>query len=181
MKDRDHSLLIKARQGDRRAFGRLVNRYKDRILYLVYDFLRDYEVAKDVAQEIFIKVYRNLNHFEERSAFSSWLYRIAVNTCLDVKRQKSRQQERLEIEYSDELSAQPGAIEISDREYDDSLLSAMDQLSENQQKAIVLRFFQDQTIKEISEVMGCSDSTVRVHLHRGLVKLGDIINKSGNE
>jgi RNA polymerase sigma-70 factor (ECF subfamily) len=179
MKDRDDLLLKQAREGDRRAFGRLVNRYRDRILYLAYDFLHDYETAQDVAQEIFIKAYRNLNNFEERSKFSSWLYRIAVNTCLDVKRQKARQSERRKPDYPDELISVSDSFAGPGDKIDDTLITAIDQLSENQQTAIVLRFFQNQTIMDIAQLMNCSESTVRVHLHRGLLKLENILNKSG--
>ncbi len=79
--NKEDRLLRKAIKGNKNAFGKLVELYQDKILYLAFDYLGNYDDAKDVAQEVFLKAYNKLDLYEERSAFTTWLYRIAVNTC----------------------------------------------------------------------------------------------------
>ena len=74
--------LQKAKAGDRRAFGQLVTAYRDAILYLIYDFVGNYEDAKDLAQDVFIKAFQRLDQFEGRSKFSTWLYTVALRLAM---------------------------------------------------------------------------------------------------
>ena len=77
----DAALIRAFQKGDRAAFDKLVLRHKDELFSLIYWFLGDYEEANDCAQDVFIKVYKGLGRFRFESAFSTWLYRVAVNTC----------------------------------------------------------------------------------------------------
>jgi len=81
--DPDYRLIVKAKAGNSLAFGKLVEKYRDQILNLAYDFSGDYNQAKDIAQEVFLKVFVSISSFEGKSKFSTWLYRVAVNTSLD--------------------------------------------------------------------------------------------------
>jgi len=90
MPDNDDRLIIKARNGDKTAFGKLVKKYQQKVLYLAYDVVGDYDEAKDIAQDAFIRAYTKLGQFEKRARFSTWLYRITVNLALDVYRKKKR-------------------------------------------------------------------------------------------
>lgn len=174
--DRDRALVRLAKHGNRRAFTKLVHRYRDKILALTFDFLQDYDVAKDVAQEVFIKAYRNLSDFEERSKFSSWLFRIAINTSLDTRKMIVRRKES-SLENTPDGQIEDESLSVNEG-LDDVLADALGHLSEKQKSAIVLRYFQQMSIREIADVLDCADSTVRIHLHRALQNLNKFLTKN---
>ena len=84
--------LEKARQNDINAWEKLVKEYESMVYHIAYRMMQNEQEAKDISQEIFVKVYRNLSKFDEKSAFSTWLYRIAVNTCIDALRKNKTKQ-----------------------------------------------------------------------------------------
>lgn len=175
--DPDRSLVRLAKRGNRAAFGKLVLRYRDKIMDLAYDFLKDHENARDVAQDVFVKAYRNIRDFEEKSKFASWLYRITINTCLDAKKKLNRRHE-LPLESEDFVNKEQSAIngdQIGD--IDDELAAALEQLSDNQRTAVILRYFHDKSVHDIAEVINCADATVRIHLHRAMQKLDAMLNR----
>ena len=86
MPDAIKSLIKKAKKGDKGSFGKLVKMHQRSILYLAYDLVGNYEDAKDLAQEAFIRAFEKLKQFEERSQFSTWLNRITVNLAIDFHR-----------------------------------------------------------------------------------------------
>ena len=90
MADIDQKLIHKAQRGDRRAFGKLVKKYRNKVLYLAYDLLGNYDDAQDVAQSVFLRVFSGIRNFKGKSSFSTWLYRITVNQSIDFKRSKYR-------------------------------------------------------------------------------------------
>jgi RNA polymerase sigma-70 factor (ECF subfamily) len=175
--DPDRTLVKLAKRGNRAAFGKLVLRYREKILNLAYDFLGDYENARDVAQDVFVKSWRNIRDFEEKSKFSSWLYRIAINTCLDAQK-KIKKKRELPVA-NQNLDGNESSIIQQDwtGSIDDELASALKQLSQNQRTAIILRYFHDKSVHDIAEVIDCSDATVRIHLHRAIQKLDALLNR----
>ncbi len=175
--DPDRQLVRLAKNGNKAAFGKLARRYRDAVLALAYDFLNDYENAEDVAQDVFMKAFKNIGDFKEKSHFSSWLFRITVNASLDARKSKIRRRKFLikkEIyEENDQVLAQP---EWQDG-IDDTLINALNKLSEHQQTTIILRYFHDKSVREIADVLDCSESTVRIHLHRAIQKLDKSLKK----
>ena len=175
--DPDRQLVRLAKNGNKAAFGKLARRYRDAVLALAYDFLNDYENAQDVAQNVFMKAFKNIGDFEEKSRFSSWLFRITVNASLDARKSKIRRRKFLikkEVyEKNGQVSAQP---EWRDG-IDDTLINALNKLSDHQQTAIILRYFHDKSVREIADVLDCSESTVRIHLHRAIQKLDKSLKK----
>jgi len=169
--DPDRRLVRFAKSGNTAAFGSLVRKYRDPVLSLAYDYLHDYELAKDVAQDTFVKAFRHINEFREQSFFSTWLYRIVVNTALDARKsQKRRKAERgLFKEKTAEPSVQAPAEPFLN--LDDSVIQALNRLSENQYTVLVLRYFNDLSVREIAGILECSENTVRIHLHRAMQKL----------
>jgi RNA polymerase sigma-70 factor (ECF subfamily) len=169
--DPDRHLVRLAKNGNKAAFAKLARRYRDLVLALAFDFLKEYESAKDVAQDVFMKAFKNIGDFEEKSRFSSWLYRITVNACLDARKSDTRRRRYLfskidqaESDYRIEESNQSNGL-------DDSLSKEINNLSDQQRAAIVLRYFHDKSVREIAEVLDCTENTVRSHLYRALHKL----------
>ncbi len=175
--DPDRQLVRLAKNGNKAAFGKLARRYRDAVLALAYDFLNDYENAQDVAQNVFMKAFKNIGDFEEKSRFSSWLFRITVNASLDARKSKIRRRKfliRKEVyEENGQVSAQPEW----QNGIDDTLINALNKLSDHQQTAIILRYFHDKPVREIADVLDCSESTVRIHLHRAIQKLDKSLKK----
>ena len=88
----DLKFIRQAIKGNKAAFGKLVKLYQDQILYLAYDYLGNFEEAKDVAQDVFIKAYENLKDFNQKAEFKTWLYRITINTSIDYLRKRKSMQ-----------------------------------------------------------------------------------------
>ncbi len=177
-------IILEAKAGDKRAFNMLVTQHQKRVLYLAYDLLGDWDEAKDVAQEVFVKAYQKLDTFEERSRFSTWIYRITTNLCIDIQRKRKRNRtEPIEksgpdgkLNLNQKLS-EPPKIEalLENTQLRRQLEEALTQLSINQKTAISLRYFQEFSTTEIAETMGCSENTVRIHIFRGIKKLKTIL------
>ncbi len=186
MPDNDNRLIIKARNGDKTAFGRLVKKYQQKVLYLAYDMVGDYDEAKDIAQEAFIRAYTRLDQFEKRARFSTWLYRITVNLALDIYRKKKRyplkplETSLKEIEShsheNESVSAKSDrAVEIDEMQV--RLNDALNELTEHQKTATILKYFHQKSSKEIAAILGCSESTARIHIHRALGNLKKVLQK----
>ncbi len=163
--DPDLKIVRRAKRGERRAFEKLVKKYQDQILALAYDHLGNYEEARDTAQDVFMKVFSKLDGFEEKARFSTWLYRVTVNHCIDIRRKHERHKSLLEretgnLEQMPESLSAPLLIDLK-----------LVGLSDAQRTALVMRYYQDMSIQEIGEVMTCSPATVRTHIYRALSKL----------
>ena len=164
-KNPDRKLVLAAKQGDKHAAGRLVRRYQDRVLALAYDYLGSYEEARDAAQEVFIKALSGLSGFTESSKFSTWIYRITVNHCLDERRKKQRRKKLLERDLRDVAGLPDDSLETAGIDLERAGLSTA------QRSALILRYYQDLSIPDIAAIMDCSENTVRTHIYRGITKL----------
>jgi len=178
LKDSDHKLIEKFKSGDHRSFEVLIQKYNEKVLLLSYDILDSYEDAKDVAQEVFIRVYNSIQGFRGDSKFSTWLYRITMNLSISYWRKKNRSREMIvddEIWQRLSLNSAEKSIdqEVENQEFNKKLYQLMNLLSDHQRTAFILRHYHGLTTDEISEVMECKGSTVRVHLFRALQKIKD--------
>ena len=169
--DPDRRLVRFAKSGNKAAFGSLVRKYRDPVLALAFDYLHDYELAKDVAQESFIKAFRHINEFKEEARFSTWLYRITVNQALDTRKSLKKQRTGRSLFKERQANRRNDELPKLDLNLDDQLIRALDRLSEQQYTAVVLRYFNDRSISEIAGVLECSESTVRTHLQRAMQKI----------
>ena len=175
----DEELVASARQGDRHAFEELVDRHERRAYHIAFDFTRNREDAKDLSQEAFLKAFTNLKHFDGRSSFYTWFYRIVVNLCLDYKRRQKRApaesfDERVENQV--EPSHEPEKTRSPDqhvmaRQISRAVGAALETLPARQRAAFVLKNHQGLSIKEIAELMETAEGTVKVHLHRAVTAL----------
>ena len=186
MEHLEERLIQKAKAGDGSAFGRLVTVYQDRILYLIFDYVHNYEDAKDLAQDVFIKAFERLNQFEGRSLFSTWLYRIAVNRALDFKR-KARRNRMINLDAEENavmIGDEQASLQIEDsierKELHHQIETALKTLSDHQRTAVILKYFQHFSTEEIGRIMQCTPATVRTHLFRAMGQLRKRMRKVGS-
>lgn len=172
----DDALVAASRRGDRDAFRELVERYFRRILAVATGMLRNREDAQDVAQEAFIKAYGNLGAFKGDSSFYTWLYRIAVNLCIDWQRRAARAGLNLEpagsllddAQRTERPDDRPGVDpfeRLRDRELGESVLAALGELTPEHRAVILLREVEGLSYEEISHVMRCAKGTVMSRLY----------------
>ncbi len=179
----DVQLVEKFQQGDTSTFTDLIKLYQDKVMATCVRMLGNREDAEDAAQEIFIKVYDALPRFDPRAKFSTWLYRIAMNHCLNVLRGRKVRQvfyirkrdNHDDIEYvnphSHVLHHNRPDNEFERREREKHIWRAIDALPQNQKVAVVLAKFGGLSYKEIAEVMQVSVSAVESLLFRAKHKL----------
>lgn len=169
MEQSDTQLISKAKQGDAIAFEQLVYRYDKRVLTLALSFTRNEDDAKDIYQEVFIRAFRALPEFEERSDLMTWLHRITTNVCLSFLSEKER---RRSSSIDELLDARANADEASDRQ---DITNALLKLSSQQRLAFLLKYDEGYKIKEIAVMLKCTEGTVKRHLFDATLKLKKIL------
>ena len=166
--DPDIGLMLRVQKGDERAFEELVNKHTRGVLNLVYRYLGDASIAEDVAQDIFVKIYRVRMKYEPKARFSTWLYRIAVNHCLnEIRARKSRPAAAAPI---DDLLVHPRCedpeAQLARKELERAVKAAVDALPENQRMAVLLVRYEDLSYEEVAEAMSLSLEAVKSILFR---------------
>lgn len=175
----DVKLIREFQSGNRAAFDQLVIKYKDRLFNLCFWFLGDFQDANDSAQDTFLKVLRSLNKFRFESSFSTWLYRIAVNTCKNklkssenIKKSKTvsynGNPDKTEINASIELKNKSftPVDELEKKERYELIKTAMNELPPDQKAVIMLRDMEGFTYDEIARITGHRIGTVKSRLSR---------------
>lgn len=165
-----------SRNGDRQAFEELVDMYKDKIYHLGYRMLGNSGEAEDVVQDTFLRVYTNLDRYDENQKFSTWIYRIATNLCIDRLR-KRKPSYSLDAEMPDGEGADWYSMLPADQETpeEETLLSetqhqirkAIDTLPEKYKSVVILRYLHDLSLQEIGDVLKMPVTTVKTRVHRG--------------
>jgi RNA polymerase sigma-70 factor (ECF subfamily) len=179
------TVLIRAVQaGDMAAFDELVLKYKDRLFNLVYWFLGDYQDANDCAQETFIKVFKSIKKFRFESTFSTWLYRIAINTCKNKIKSSAYRWKKKTVSLETSNSSKNGnpfseivngsptpIVALEKKERMMRIQKAINSLPEEQNKVVVLRDIQGLSYQDISDITGLNLGTVKSRLARGRLAL----------
>jgi RNA polymerase sigma-70 factor (ECF subfamily) len=176
--DPDAALMLRVKRGNRAAFAELVEKYRQPVMNLVYRTLRDETEAEDLAQNVFLQVYKSRSRYKRTAKFSTWLFTIARNLCLNELRRRSRHPAESLEETRGEHEGQP------QRQYEDKknflptetllhgelaqkIEEALAGLPENQRTAILLCRQEDLSYEEIAGVLGCSLSATKSLIHRG--------------
>jgi RNA polymerase sigma-70 factor (ECF subfamily) len=174
----DDNLVIKSQQGDRSAFGELVCRHYEDVIRVVYRLCGDAQIAQDAAQEAFIRAWIRLPSYQPRAPFRNWVFRIAVNTALDILRQKP--EENIENSEGMRLMAEhnpgPEAAYI-EKEKVDLLEGAVRALPEAARTVLVLREFGDLSYAEIASVLEIPVGTVMSRLNYARTRLREMLQK----
>lgn len=184
---RDYLLLRKAIDfNDQKAYAELVNLYQDSIYYLMMRIVKNSNDAEDLTQETFGKAFRNLHAYSPQYAFSTWLYRIAVNNSIDYIRHKNNSPQCIDDDLFNMTSEQiidrsssnhtmtPEDV-VMDKQRISMLRSAVQKLPEKYRKVVELRYYEELSYEEISETLNISLSNVKIQLLRAKNMLSDIV------
>lgn len=184
----DIKLVERTQQGDQQAFSQLFAKYQKKVFNLCFRFVDNYEEAKDLTQETFVRVYNGIKSFRREASFSTWLYCIASNTCKNKLRSwKGRPKlvsldETFETE-DDEMTRQvedkncPTPLEeIETIEIQERVQTAINSLSEEQREVVILRDIEGCSYEEIAVTLGCNLGTVKSRLSRARLELKDKLN-----
>ncbi|MEP6865882.1 MAG: sigma-70 family RNA polymerase sigma factor [Deltaproteobacteria bacterium] len=176
MSDLERSLLRRLRDRDERAFRELIEAHRDRVFNITFRMLGNRADAEDVAQEVFVQVFKTIETFRGDSKFSTWLYRIAINQSKNRIKYLARRHERDRDELDESSNGQHGAIGAPQPKSPDRALEsvqmekvlqeAIAELDEDQRIVVVLRDIEDLSIEEICKICDLADGTVKSRLHR---------------
>jgi len=179
IRDPDVQLMLRTKQGDEEAFTQLVTSYQDRIVNIFCHLLHDQEAAEDLAQEVFLRIYRARNGYQPTAKFSTWLFRIANNLASNSRRYKGRRKEvPLTITDTGPLGARPEEQLLAEksalmptRQADKSEMralvqSAVDTLNDRQRIAVLLNKFEEMSYADIGETMDLTPAAVKSLLSR---------------
>jgi RNA polymerase sigma-70 factor (ECF subfamily) len=177
----DEELVVLCRQKDAHAWEALVRRHQTRVLNLAYQFTGDSTRAEDLAQEIFVRLYESLDHYQDGRPFQTWFNSLARNLCIDHYR-KQRKDRNVVSKPVDEFYDLAADVESSDesvarRERRDILMLALDRLGEISREAIVLKDFQGMSHEEMAELAGVPIGTMKSRVSRARAELARIILK----
>ncbi len=179
----DLDLVLEFQRGRESAFDELVKRHMQKAVELVYVVVGNYEDAKDISQEAFVKVYHSLKGFQNKSKFSTWLYRILINGAKDFLRKK-RWKRFLNWDSSESMDNFFEQVEDRDpsprkgvlgKELDQKITEAIGKLPFKQQWVFSLRFFEGFSIQEISEATELAEGTVKATLHFAIQKFKSVL------
>jgi RNA polymerase sigma-70 factor (ECF subfamily) len=185
---RERLLLRRLRERDERAFKEMVEQYQNQIFNLLYRMVGSKEEAEDLAQEVFVTVFKSIDQFRGESKFSTWLYRIAANHCKNRIKYLARRHDRDHGEFDEALARDeaPGAVAapvevprpdaaLEGVERERVLQEAIASLDEEQRLVIVLRDVEELSYEEICEITGLPEGTVKSRLHRARMALKERI------
>lgn len=176
--DPDAALMLRVKRGDRAAFEELVEKYKQPVINFIFRTLRDETEAEDLAQNVFLQIYKSRARYQQTAKFSTWMFTIARNLCLNELRRRSRHPaeslEETHVEHEDQPRQQyedKQNISPPDKllhgELARKIEEALADLPENQRTAILLCRQDELSYDEIAEVLGCSLSATKSLIHRG--------------
>lgn len=179
MKDiTDQACIAKIIDGETHLFRILVNRYKDMVYSLTLKIVKNGPQAEEVAMDIFIKAYNNLSTFKGNSKFSTWLYRIAYNSCLDhVKKRKQHHIPINDIHPNNFMEIENAFTLLVEQDKKKIINACLGKLSTDDNFLLTLYYLKEQSLTEISAVLGLKSNHVKVKLHRARKKLLSVMNE----
>ncbi|WP_281231177.1 RNA polymerase sigma factor [Flavobacterium gelatinilyticum] len=176
----DQHYIDKILQGETNAFAVLVDRYKDMIFSLSLKMMKNKEEAEEAAQDTFIKTFNSLSKFKGDSKFSTWIYKISYNTCLDRLKKNKKEENNISIdEFSSHLiKTMDNALSaLEDKEKRQTIQNCLNLLPREENFLLTLFYFEEQNLEEIGKIMNINANNVKVKLFRSRQKLAVILKK----
>ncbi|MGM0598235.1 MAG: RNA polymerase sigma factor [Candidatus Rifleibacteriota bacterium] len=170
----DKELVNRFKNGDKRAFDQLVSSYEKSVYRMAYRFFYDEEEAMDATQEIFLKIYKSLNKFEQRSSLKTWIYRIASNTCITIAEKRKKEKEGLfktimnwwsdrNVETPEEELIAKETTEITQK----MVVEKLSQLPANYRMPVILKDIEGLPLEKICEILKIPLGTAKSRINRG--------------
>src|SRR5215469_4123197 len=184
--EEDRELVRRAQKDDKQAFEELVRRHQNRVFAVAGGILRSREDVEDIAQQVFLKAYFSIKRFDQRAAFTTWLYKITVNECWDLLRKRKVRPLVVEADLSEEQNRQYQASDKGDTRSQDvserlenrqELERLLDCLEERDRTMLVLKEVQGFSVEEIAEVLGINGNTVKVRLFRARQRITERLKR----
>jgi len=167
----ERELVAACRAGDRDAFDRLVQRHQHAVYQVCFRFAGNHEDASDLAQDVFVRAFRALPRFKGESALATWLYRIAVNVCLNRRAAQPPPMEAIDPERHAGAAGSGPADAVLRRERSERLRAAISRLPAKQRATVVLRIYRELSHEEIARVLGSPVGTVKANFSHALANL----------
>jgi len=172
--DYDAELMLRVKDGDGASFGVLLEKHRTPVIHFLYRMVQNYAVAEELAQEVFLRVYRSRESYEASAKFTTWLFRIATHLALNSLRDRKNEKSQEQL---DEESPDMPARQISDRQKTveqkmvyqvrlDEVRRAVATLPEKQRAAVLMHKYEEMEYSQIAKVLGCSESAVKSLLFR---------------
>ena len=190
-REEERRLMERAKTGDGSAFDEMTRRYSEKAYSVAYQMLASHDDARDLVQDAFLEVFRTLERFNTQYRFSTWLYRILINKCINYRKREAR---RRMYSFSDYGGRNGGAGKqflvsnlpssektphevLENAELKRSIMSALDTLSERHRTVVVLFDLEGLSHRQIAEILQCPEGTVMSRLHHGRLKLKRVLSK----
>jgi len=174
----DDEIKLIAQSSRRHAADLIVRKYRDRLFHHACYVLKDYHEATDVTQEVFIKAMREKRFFDPDFKMKAWLFRVTTNLCFNIRRDRKRRAAILETVPRARFSAPTQVDLVFDNEKQEHILGAMENLSENHRKILMLRYYDDLSYAEIANILEIKLGTVMSRLSRAKRQLMEVIDNT---
>lgn len=183
----EKELIRQAKSGNLKAYEEIIGLYEKKVFSTIYYMVKNDNEVEDIAQEVFIKIYKNLGNFKEESSLYTWIYRITVNVCIDEFKKRKK------VVYLDEkIDTKDGEVELQlsddsksptdiaeDNDLKDKLEKCIKKLPESQRMMIILRDIKGFTYMEIAEIMKMNLGTVKSKINRARASLKELLEEDG--
>ncbi len=176
-RDEEREAIEACRRGEREAFDQLVLRYQRDVYRLCYRFVNNHEDANDLAQEVFLRAWRAIPRFRGESSFSTWLYRIAVNACLNFRGLRRPATQEPPDGLADPVPGAEARLEAEDEVR--RVRAAIARLPEKQRATLILKVYHELTHDEVAQILGSSVGTVKANLFHALGNLRRLVAGEG--
>ena len=190
-REEERMLMERAKSGDGSAFDEMTRRYSEKAYSVAYQMLASHDDARDLVQDAFLEVFRTLERFNTQYRFSTWLYRILINKCINYRKREAR---RRMYSFSDYGGRNGGAGKqflvsnlpssektphevLENAELKRSIMAALDTLSERHRTVVVLFDLEGLSHRQIADILQCPEGTVMSRLHHGRLKLKRVLSK----
>lgn len=176
----DQKYIMKIINGNTKAFEVLVNQYKNMVYSIALKMMQNKEEAEEVAQDSFIKIFKSISKFKGDAKFSTWLYRITYNTCLDRIKKNKKFENNYPIDnvVNIQIDDDNAFDQLVQEDQQKLIKKRMSLLKKDEQLILTLYYYEELSLQEISEVLNKNYNQVRVNLYRSRKKLATLLNKS---